>query len=57
MQTEENAGYMTMAEFGSLPEYSCPLPTGTTAGKQWKREMQRGASQGIRSSAGRMRNR
>lgn len=30
---------LTQAEFDSLPEYSCTLPTGTTIGKKWKRNI------------------
>lgn len=28
---------MSLSDFNKLPEYSCTLPTGTKAGKQWKR--------------------
>jgi hypothetical protein len=37
MIVELGAVYMTMHEFDVLPEYSCSLPTGATAGKRWKR--------------------
>ena len=37
MLVEGDSAYMTMREFGELLEYSCSLPTGTTAGKRWKR--------------------
>lgn len=30
---------MTQQEFDALYEYSCSLPTGTTVGKKWKRNM------------------
>lgn len=30
---------LTQAEFDALPEYSCSLPTGTTTGKLWKRDL------------------
>ena len=30
---------MTRAEFDALPTYSCTLPTGTTIGKKWKRDV------------------
>lgn len=36
MLSENDAVYMTMAEFDALLEYSASLPTGTVAGKQWK---------------------
>ncbi|WP_215745945.1 hypothetical protein [Gluconobacter sp. P1C6_b] len=29
----------TLAYFESLPEYSCSLPTGTTPGKRWRRQI------------------
>ncbi|GAH84170.1 unnamed protein product [marine sediment metagenome] len=29
--------YLTKEQFDALPEYSTSIPTGTTAGKQWKR--------------------
>lgn len=28
---------LTKKEFDNLPEYSCSIPTGTTIGKQWKK--------------------
>ena len=37
MLVEADGAYMTMREFNELLEYSCSLPTGTTAGKRWKR--------------------
>ena len=37
MLVEDDGVYMTMCEFDMLPEYSCSIPTGTTAGKRWKR--------------------
>lgn len=30
---------LTKKEFDSLPEYSCSIPTGTTIGKKWKRNI------------------
>jgi len=30
---------LTQKEFNELPEYSCSLPTGTTIGKKWKRNI------------------
>ena len=36
---EDDAVYMTLAEFEGLLEYSCSLPTGTTAGKRWRRRV------------------
>lgn len=30
---------MTRARLDELPEYSCTLPTGTTPGKKWKRDV------------------
>lgn len=30
---------MTKAKLDELPEYSCSLPTGTTPGKKWKRDV------------------
>lgn len=30
---------LTQAQFDILPEYSCTLPTGTTIGKKWKRDV------------------
>lgn len=30
---------VTLAYLKSLPDYSCSLPTGTTPGKRWKREV------------------
>lgn len=36
MLIETDAVYMSLDEFDGLQEYSASLPTGTTAGKQWK---------------------
>jgi hypothetical protein len=33
---------LTRAEFDALPEYSTSIPTGTTIGKRWKRNMGNG---------------
>jgi hypothetical protein len=30
---------MTRGQFDALPTYSCTLPTGTTIGKKWKRDL------------------
>lgn len=30
---------LTKKEFDALPEYSCSLPTGTTIGKKWKKNI------------------
>ncbi len=39
----DNAGklcvHMTQSELDALSEYSCSLPTGTTIGKSWKRNV------------------
>lgn len=29
--------FLTQAEFDALPDYSCTVPSGVIAGKQWKR--------------------
>lgn len=37
--SEDNrTAYVTPGEFSELLEYSCSIPTGTTAGKRWKRD-------------------
>lgn len=33
------AYYLTAAELNDLPEYSCSMPTGTTIGRMWKKDM------------------
>lgn len=43
MILEEDGAYMDKREFDGLLEYSTTMPTGTTIGKVWKREMPRGA--------------
>lgn len=30
---------LTKKQFDELPEYSCSIPTGTTIGKQWKKNI------------------
>lgn len=30
---------LTQKQFDDLPEYSCSIPTGTTIGKQWKKNI------------------
>lgn len=30
---------LTKSDFDELPEYSCSIPTGTTIGKRWKRNI------------------
>jgi hypothetical protein len=30
---------LTKAQFADLPTYSCTLPSGTTIGKKWKRDV------------------
>lgn len=35
--------FVSKADFDSLMDYSCSIPTGTTNGKWWKREAPRGS--------------
>lgn len=39
LDREAKIATMTMQEFNELLEYSYSLPTGTTAGKVWKRQI------------------